>query len=117
MNLNVNLILVCTDIQTLFSQQYSLDIRDNNQVLLISNVKKMGPTQGPPPGPAMLIPELCFLTGYHLILQCATASAKAMVSNVFIHEEIITETGHLLHNLSVLTGLITFLITRIQQKK
>ncbi|XP_034068438.1 piwi-like protein 1 [Gymnodraco acuticeps] len=46
-----------------YKSQYSLDIRDNNQVLLISNVKKMGSTQGPPPGPAMLIPELCFLTG------------------------------------------------------
>lgn len=53
----------------LCSQQYGLDITDGNQVLLISHVKKFGPSGGPPPGPAMLIPELCYLTGYHLILQ------------------------------------------------
>lgn len=44
--------------------QYNLDITDGNQVLLVSHVKKrMGPAGGPPPGPAMLVPELCFLTG------------------------------------------------------
>uniref|UniRef100_A0A3Q3ND39 Piwi-like RNA-mediated gene silencing 1 n=1 Tax=Labrus bergylta TaxID=56723 RepID=A0A3Q3ND39_9LABR len=46
-----------------YKAQYSLDIKDGNQVLLISHVKKMGPSGGPPPGPAMLIPELCYLTG------------------------------------------------------
>ncbi|XP_023146720.1 piwi-like protein 1 [Amphiprion ocellaris] len=46
-----------------FKTQYGLDITDGNQVLLISHVKKMGPSGGPPPGPAMLIPELCYLTG------------------------------------------------------
>uniref|UniRef100_A0A8C3A461 Piwi-like RNA-mediated gene silencing 1 n=1 Tax=Cyclopterus lumpus TaxID=8103 RepID=A0A8C3A461_CYCLU len=46
-----------------YKTQYSLDITDGNQVLLVSHVKKMGPSGGPPPGPAMLIPELCFLTG------------------------------------------------------
>ncbi|KAG2470727.1 PIWL1 protein, partial [Polypterus senegalus] len=42
--------------------QYSLDITDNNQVLLISRVKKSGPG-GRPLGPALLIPEFCYLTG------------------------------------------------------
>lgn len=46
-----------------YKNQYGLDITDKNQVLLISHVKKMGPSGGPPPGPAMLIPELCYLTG------------------------------------------------------
>ncbi|XP_041855225.1 piwi-like protein 1 [Melanotaenia boesemani] len=46
-----------------YKTQYSLDIVDGNQVLLISHVKKMGPARGPPPGPAMLVPELCYLTG------------------------------------------------------
>uniref|UniRef100_A0A8C4IRF4 Piwi like RNA-mediated silencing 1 n=1 Tax=Dicentrarchus labrax TaxID=13489 RepID=A0A8C4IRF4_DICLA len=36
---------------------------DGNQVLLISRVKRLGPAGAPPPGPAMLIPELCYLTG------------------------------------------------------
>nr|QEV86800.1 argonaute protein [Epinephelus coioides] len=46
-----------------YKTQYSLDISDLNQPLLISHVKKVGPVGGPPPGPAMLIPELCYLTG------------------------------------------------------
>ncbi|KAM7017829.1 piwi-like protein 1 isoform 2-T2 [Tautogolabrus adspersus] len=46
-----------------YKAQYSLDIKDGNQVLLISHVKKLGPSGGPPPGPAMLVPELCYLTG------------------------------------------------------
>ncbi|KAM9743859.1 piwi-like protein 1 isoform 1-T4 [Menidia menidia] len=46
-----------------YKTQYGLDINDGNQVLLISHVKKMGPAGGPPPGPAMLVPELCYLTG------------------------------------------------------
>ncbi|XP_042343719.1 LOW QUALITY PROTEIN: piwi-like protein 1 [Plectropomus leopardus] len=46
-----------------YKTQYGLEITDGNQVLLVSHVKKMGPSGGPPPGPAMLIPELCYLTG------------------------------------------------------
>ncbi|XP_070689583.1 piwi-like protein 1 [Pempheris klunzingeri] len=46
-----------------YKTQYGLDITDGNQVLLISHVKRMGPSGGPPPGPAMLVPELCYLTG------------------------------------------------------
>ncbi|KAM4577685.1 piwi-like protein 1 [Odontesthes bonariensis] len=46
-----------------YKTQYGLDINDGNQALLISHVKKMGPAAGPPPGPAMLVPELCYLTG------------------------------------------------------
>ncbi|KAM7391642.1 hypothetical protein PAMP_022319 [Pampus punctatissimus] len=46
-----------------FKTQYGLDITDGNQVLLVSHVKRLGPGGGPPPGPAMLIPELCYLTG------------------------------------------------------
>ncbi|XP_078105787.1 piwi-like protein 1 isoform X2 [Sander vitreus] len=47
-----------------YKTQYNLDITDGNQVLLVSHVKKaLGPSGGPPPGPAMLIPELCYLTG------------------------------------------------------
>ncbi|XP_030593002.1 piwi-like protein 1 [Archocentrus centrarchus] len=46
-----------------YKRQYGLDISDGNQVLLISYVKKMAVAGAPPPGPAMLIPELCYLTG------------------------------------------------------
>lgn len=60
---------------TFCCQQYNLDITDGNQVLLISHVKRMGPAGAPPPGPAMLIPELCYLTGYCLILQCVTLNS------------------------------------------
>uniref|UniRef100_A0AAQ4R605 Piwi like RNA-mediated silencing 1 n=1 Tax=Gasterosteus aculeatus aculeatus TaxID=481459 RepID=A0AAQ4R605_GASAC len=45
-----------------YKMQYNLDIVDVNQVLLVSQVKRLGPATAPPPGPAMLIPELCFLT-------------------------------------------------------
>ncbi|XP_030629502.1 piwi-like protein 1 isoform X2 [Chanos chanos] len=46
-----------------YKTQYGLGIRDEHQVLLISHVKKLGPSGRPPPGPAMLVPELCYLTG------------------------------------------------------
>ncbi|XP_040898291.1 piwi-like protein 1 isoform X1 [Toxotes jaculatrix] len=46
-----------------FKTQYGLDITDGNQVLLVSYVKRIVPAGAPPPGPAMLIPELCYLTG------------------------------------------------------
>ncbi|CAF90296.1 unnamed protein product, partial [Tetraodon nigroviridis] len=46
-----------------YRNQYGLEIADGNQVLLVSYVKRMGPSGGPAPGPAMLIPELCYLTG------------------------------------------------------
>eukprot|EP00063_Salmo_salar_P052476 XP_014027311.1 PREDICTED: piwi-like protein 1 [Salmo salar] len=46
-----------------YKAQYGLDITDGNQVLLISHMKKMGPSGGPPQGPAMLVPEFCYLTG------------------------------------------------------
>ncbi|KAJ3610165.1 hypothetical protein NHX12_022259 [Muraenolepis orangiensis] len=36
-------------------RQYALEVTDNNQALLVSHVKNMGP--------AMLIPEFCYLTG------------------------------------------------------
>ncbi|KAM8866343.1 piwi-like protein 1 isoform 1-T2 [Synchiropus picturatus] len=45
-----------------YKTRYDLDIRDHNQVLLVSHVKK-APAGAPPPGPALLIPELCYLTG------------------------------------------------------
>lgn len=57
---------------TLCSKQYNLEITDGNQVLLVSHVKRLGPAGAPPPGPAMLIPELCYLTGYCLILSLFT---------------------------------------------
>ncbi|KAK2859956.1 hypothetical protein Q7C36_004122 [Tachysurus vachellii] len=46
-----------------YMKQYDLQITDENQVLLISHVKRMGPTRAPPPGPALLVPEFCYLTG------------------------------------------------------
>ncbi|XP_035247058.1 piwi-like protein 1 [Anguilla anguilla] len=46
-----------------YKTQYNLDIRDENQVLLVSHVKKLGPAGAPPPGPALLVPEFCYLTG------------------------------------------------------
>uniref|UniRef100_A0AAX7TJI3 Piwi domain-containing protein n=1 Tax=Astatotilapia calliptera TaxID=8154 RepID=A0AAX7TJI3_ASTCA len=52
-----------TSFKNYYKSQYGLDITDENQVLLISYVKRMGPAGAPPPGPAMLIPELCYLTG------------------------------------------------------
>ncbi|XP_013862602.1 piwi-like protein 1, partial [Austrofundulus limnaeus] len=46
-----------------YKTQYGLDITDGNQVLLVSHVKKMPSGGEPAPGPAMLVPELCYLTG------------------------------------------------------
>ncbi|KAG1974044.1 piwi-like protein 1 [Pimephales promelas] len=46
-----------------FKTQYGLDITDGNQALLVSHVKRPGPAGRPPPGPAMLVPEFCYLTG------------------------------------------------------
>ncbi|XP_056586040.1 piwi-like protein 1 [Triplophysa dalaica] len=46
-----------------FKTQYGLDITDGNQVLLVSHVKRLGPAGRPPPGPALLVPEFCYLTG------------------------------------------------------
>ena len=46
-----------------FLKQYTLDITDGNQVLLISHVKRLGSAGPAPPGPAMLVPEFCYLTG------------------------------------------------------
>ncbi|KAJ0067569.1 hypothetical protein NL108_008577, partial [Boleophthalmus pectinirostris] len=46
-----------------FSNQYGISIVDGNQVMLVSHVKRLGPAGGPPPGPALLVPELCYLTG------------------------------------------------------
>ncbi|KAM3867907.1 piwi-like protein 1 [Diretmus argenteus] len=46
-----------------YKTQYALDITDGNQALLVSHVKRRGPAGAPPPGPAMLIPEFCYLTG------------------------------------------------------
>ncbi|KAG7332045.1 hypothetical protein KOW79_003879 [Hemibagrus wyckioides] len=46
-----------------FMKQYGLQITDGNQVLLVSHIKRMGPSGAPPPGPALLIPEFCYLTG------------------------------------------------------
>ncbi|KAG7480651.1 hypothetical protein MATL_G00058540 [Megalops atlanticus] len=46
-----------------YKTQYGLDITDGNQALLISYVRKRGPAGAPPPGPALLVPELCYLTG------------------------------------------------------
>uniref|UniRef100_A0A8C5BEE2 Piwi like RNA-mediated silencing 1 n=1 Tax=Gadus morhua TaxID=8049 RepID=A0A8C5BEE2_GADMO len=46
-----------------YKTQYTLDITDGNQVLLISHVKRLGPAGPAPPGPAMLVPEFCYLTG------------------------------------------------------
>ncbi|RXM99112.1 Piwi-like protein 1 [Acipenser ruthenus] len=43
--------------------QYNLDICDNNQVLLVSELKRQGPAGGAPRGPALLVPEFCYLTG------------------------------------------------------
>ncbi|XP_047656361.1 piwi-like protein 1 isoform X2 [Tachysurus fulvidraco] len=44
-------------------KDYYMTITDENQVLLVSHIKRMGPTGAPPPGPALLIPEFCYLTG------------------------------------------------------
>nr|XP_020446024.1 LOW QUALITY PROTEIN: piwi-like protein 1 [Monopterus albus] len=46
-----------------YKSQYGLEISDRSQVLLISHVRKRSPAGAPPPGPALLVPELCYLTG------------------------------------------------------
>ncbi|XP_057688756.1 piwi-like protein 1 [Corythoichthys intestinalis] len=45
-----------------YKNQYGLEIMDDKQVLLVSHVKKAAQGQTPT-GPALLIPELCYLTG------------------------------------------------------
>lgn len=69
---NLSVYNVHISCHTFCSKQYNLDITDGNQVLLVSHVKRLGPAGAPPPGPAMLIPELCYLTGYHVILSLFT---------------------------------------------
>ncbi|CAJ1068058.1 piwi-like protein 1 isoform X1 [Xyrichtys novacula] len=46
-----------------YKSQYNLDITDDSQALLLSRLKRLGPAGAPPPGPALLIPEFCYLTG------------------------------------------------------
>ncbi|XP_056889772.1 piwi-like protein 1 [Takifugu flavidus] len=46
-----------------YKNQYGVEITDGNQALLVSHVKRLGPSGSPPRGPAMLLPELCYLTG------------------------------------------------------
>ncbi|XP_048876096.1 piwi-like protein 1 [Brienomyrus brachyistius] len=46
-----------------YRMQYGLEVSDDNQVLLVSNVKRLGPSGQPPPGPALLVPEFCYMTG------------------------------------------------------
>ncbi|XP_034048599.1 piwi-like protein 1 [Thalassophryne amazonica] len=43
--------------------QYGLEVTDPNQVLLASQLKRRGPPGSAPLGPALLIPEFCYLTG------------------------------------------------------
>lgn len=62
-------------------QQYSLDITDGNQALLVSHVKRLGPAGRPPPGPAMLIPEFCYLTGNSFL----KSYFNGLKSDVFFH--------------------------------
>ncbi|XP_061669296.1 piwi-like protein 1, partial [Syngnathoides biaculeatus] len=45
-----------------YKTRYGVEIQDSNQVLLVSRVKRLARGQTPP-GPALLIPELCYLTG------------------------------------------------------
>lgn len=55
------------------SQQYNLDITDKRQALLVSHAKKKALPGAPPPGPALLVPELCYLTGlcWQQVQKCA----------------------------------------------
>uniref|UniRef100_A0A3B3S5C4 Piwi-like RNA-mediated gene silencing 1 n=1 Tax=Paramormyrops kingsleyae TaxID=1676925 RepID=A0A3B3S5C4_9TELE len=46
-----------------YRMQYGLEVTDDNQILLVSNVKRLGPSGQPPPGPALLVPEFCYMTG------------------------------------------------------
>ena len=45
-----------------YKNQYKIDIKDNNQPLLVSNIKKKDERAGMQ-GPILLIPELCHITG------------------------------------------------------
>lgn len=54
------------------SQQYNLDISNSRQPLLVSHAKKAAPAGAPPPGPALLVPELCYLTGLCLRAQLSS---------------------------------------------
>lgn len=44
-------------------QQYNQEITDLNQPVLVSQTKRKRGPGGVMPGPAVLIPELCYLTG------------------------------------------------------
>lgn len=47
----------------LSEQQYNQEITDLKQPVLVSQPKRRRGPGGTMPGPAMLIPELCYLTG------------------------------------------------------
>lgn len=57
-------------------QQYNQEITDLKQPVLVSQPKRRRGPGGTLPGPAMLIPELCYLTG----AQCSLPSSLATPS-------------------------------------
>ncbi|TMS03926.1 Piwi-like protein 1 [Larimichthys crocea] len=70
-----------------YKNQYGLDITDDNQALLVSHVKRLGPAGAPPPGPAMLIPELCYLTGLTQKIRADFTIMKALDSHTKLSPE------------------------------
>ncbi|KAG8012192.1 Piwi-like protein 1 [Nibea albiflora] len=70
-----------------YKNQYGVDITDDNQVLLVSHVKRLGPAGAPPPGPAMLIPELCYLTGLTQKMRADFTIMKALSEHTKLSPE------------------------------
>uniref|UniRef100_A0A3Q2Z002 Piwi-like RNA-mediated gene silencing 1 n=3 Tax=Hippocampus comes TaxID=109280 RepID=A0A3Q2Z002_HIPCM len=69
-----------------YKNQYGLEITDSNQVLLVSHVKRVAQGQTPA-GPALLIPELCYLTG----LTDKMRADYTIMKDLSIHTKLVPE--------------------------
>ncbi|XP_075903162.1 piwi-like protein 1 [Nelusetta ayraudi] len=70
-----------------YKTQYNLDISNSRQPLLVSHAKKAAPAGAPPPGPALLVPELCYLTGLTDKMRNDFSIMKALLDHTKLNPE------------------------------